>query len=204
MQSTLRAYLALARAIEARNPYTFEHSVRVADVAVRFGRHLGLEEEVLRALEVGSLLHDIGKIGVPDAVLLKPGPLDRGERARMERHPAIGCLIVEPLALPEGVLAVIRHHHERWDGAGYPGGLWGEDIPLLARVAALADAWDAMRSARPYRTRLGELGARREVQAQAGRQFDPGLAAAFGELLGSIKVGQRRPAQEKVLFSLSY
>ncbi len=177
----LPAYLALARAVEARNPYTFEHSVRVAGLAVRFGRFLGLGDDMLQALEIGGLLHDVGKIGVPDAILLKRGPLAAKERQIVERHPGIGCLILEPLDLPEAVLAVVRHHHERWDGRGYPAGLAGEAIPLVARVAALVDAWDAMLSVRPYRTRLGELRARWEIKANAGRQFDPELVAAFGK-----------------------
>ena len=194
LSEMLPAYLALARAVEARNPYTFEHSVRVADLAVRFGRHLGLAETVLRALQVGGLLHDLGKIGVPDAVLLKRGPLDRAERALLERHPAIGCAIVEPLGLPEEVLAVVRHHHERWDGCGYPQGLAGGAIPLVGRVVALADAWDAMRSERPYRSRLGEQRARREIRDQAGCQFDPELAAGFEEFIRNIKGKEDRQA----------
>jgi len=179
----LPVYLALARVVEARNPYTFEHSVRVASLAVGFGRFLDLDENLLVALHIGSLLHDVGKIGVPDAVLLKPGPLDREERATMDRHPAIGCIIVEPLELPADIEAVIRHHHERWDGRGYPQGLGGEDIPLVARVAALADAWDAMLSARPYRDCRSELSAQQEIRDKAGSQFDPDLAAAFGPWL---------------------
>ena len=175
----LPVYLSLARAVEARNPYTFEHSVRVAALAVRFGRHLGLAADLLWALEVGSLLHDVGKIGVPDSVLLKPEPLTWAERQIMERHPLVGCAILEPLGLPAEVLAVVRHHHERWDGLGYPSGLVARDIPLVARLVALADAWDAMLSARPYRTRLGRLSALQEIRDQAGGQFDPELAAAF-------------------------
>jgi len=179
----LPVYLSLARAVEARNPYTFEHSVRVAALAVGFGRHLGLSAELLWPLEVGSLLHDVGKIGVPDAVLLKPGPLTRKERLLMERHTLVGCAILEPLGLPAEVLAVVRHHHERWDGRGYPSGLVAGDIPLLARLASLADAWDAMLSARPYRTKLGRLSALQEIRDQAGGQFDPKLAAAFFKFL---------------------
>lgn len=190
----LPVYLALARAVEARNPYTFEHSVRVADLAVRFGRYLGLEGEDLQALEVGGLLHDLGKIGVPDAVLLKRGPLNRAERALLERHPAIGCAIVEPLGLPEEALAVVRHHHERWDGMGYPQGLVAGDIPLVARVASLADAWDAMLSSRPYRPRLGKQRARREVRDNAGGQFDPALAAGFEEFIRSVDGKEDRQA----------
>ena len=184
MQSAmLPVYLSLVRAVEARNPYTFEHSVRVADLAVRFGRYLGLDGALLAAAEVGSLLHDVGKIGVPDAVLLKPGLLTAEERLLLQRHAVLGCAIVEPLWLAPEVLAVIRHHHERWDGMGYPDGLAGGRIPLSARLVSLVDAWDAMRSERPYRGKLGQLSARQEIRRHAGSQFDPELAALFLEFM---------------------
>ena len=189
MRKNLDACLVLARIIEARNPYTYRHSARVAVLASRFGGFLGLGAEMVEALRLGSLLHDVGKVGVPDAILLKPGPLDVEEIVCLREHPAIGWRIVEPLGLKPALLEIVLHHHERWDGGGYPGGLAGGAIPLAARVVALADAYDAMLSERPYRSRLSGEAARREILARAGSHFAPDLAPAFVEFLDAIPAG---------------
>jgi GAF domain-containing protein len=168
-------YLALletmARTIDARDPYTAGHSQRVAAYAVAIGRKLDLEAGTLRMLERGGLLHDIGKIGVEDAVLRKAGPLNAAERAAMERHPLIGYDLLRALPFLANELPLIRSHHERWDGRGYPDGLAGEAIPLEARIAAVADAFDAMTSDRPYRAGMRADVARERLLAGVGSQF---------------------------------
>jgi putative nucleotidyltransferase with HDIG domain len=169
----------LAQALEARDHYTQGHSSRVSDVAVRLARALGLNREELETVRLGCLLHDVGKIHVPDAVLRKPGALDEEEFAMMRKHPAIGEQICRPLAFARPCLSIIRHHHERWDGRGYPDGLKGEEISLHARIAAVADAWDAMTSDRPYRTALPEAVAFGRLLDGAGTQFDPNMVELF-------------------------
>ena len=173
---------ALAAAIDARDPSTAGHSERVAQMSVRLGQVLELERDAMRALTLGSLLHDVGKIGIPDAILRKPGPLSAAERAIMQRHTTTGRLILLPIrVLDPRVLEIVTHHHERWDGSGYPSGLRGPAIPLLARIVALADAFDAMVSHRPYRPALSPDRAVAEIRRQAGWQFDPELAELFVE-----------------------
>jgi ribonuclease P protein subunit RPR2 len=171
---------ALADAVEAKDPGTGLHAQRVQHYA------LTLTEVVDRSLlddpslEYGFLLHDIGKIGIADHVLNKPGPLTAGERALIELHPMIGAEILAGVALLQGEgVEVVRSHHERWDGAGYPDGLVGEEIPLGARIFALADALDAMTSDRPYRSALRWDDAMDEILGQDGAQFDPQVVRAF-------------------------
>jgi HD-GYP domain-containing protein (c-di-GMP phosphodiesterase class II) len=132
-----------------------------------------MDPSALRDLRYGAVLHDIGKIAVPQAILAKPGPLDPAERAIMERHPLVGEQILAPVEFLAGVAALIRHEHERWDGAGYPDGLAGDDIPLGARIIFACDAYHAMLSERPYRDALPDDQARGELSANAGSQFDP-------------------------------
>jgi putative two-component system response regulator len=141
----------LALSVEAKDPYTNDHCGRLSRCAVALGRKLGLPQEQLKALHRGGVLHDLGKIGVPDAILLKPGPLTDVERAVIREHPAIGEKICAPLKSLRLVLPIIRHHHERWDGSGYPDGLAGEAIPLTARILQSADIYDALTTARPYK-----------------------------------------------------
>jgi putative two-component system response regulator len=142
---------SLAYSIEARDPYTRGHCERLAQVSARLGERIRLPEDQIRALRRAGIVHDIGKVVVPDAILLKPGPLSDEEIAIMRRHPVVGEKICEPLRTFGAVLPIIRHHHERFDGSGYPDGLRGDDIPLTARVLQLADVFDALTTDRPYR-----------------------------------------------------
>jgi putative two-component system response regulator len=144
--------LSLAFGIEARDPYTRGHCERLAQMATRLGERLGVPEEDITALRRAGIVHDIGKVVVPDAILLKPGPLSDEETAVMRRHPVVGEHICAPLRTFRPVLPIIRHHHERFDGSGYPDGLSGEKIPLTARILQLADVYDALTTDRPYRT----------------------------------------------------
>jgi putative nucleotidyltransferase with HDIG domain len=169
----------LAAAIETRDPYTGGHVDRVAALSVATARDLGWDEERLHALELGALLHDVGKIGVEDRILRKPGRLDPEEQALMREHATIGARLLEgvPFLLP-GLLCALRHH-EQYDGRGYPAGLAGDAIPIEARVVAVADTFDAMTTDRPYRKGLAVSAALGEIERCAGTQFDPAIAAAF-------------------------
>jgi putative two-component system response regulator len=146
-----RVILTLARTVEAKDEKTEGHCERLSLLSVALGERLGLEATLLRALDRGGVLHDIGKVGIPDPVLFKPGPLDAAEWEIMRRHPVIGDEMVAPLRSLQDVRPIIRHHHERWDGSGYPDGLAGHDIPLTARILQIVDAYDALRSERPYK-----------------------------------------------------
>ena len=187
LERTRRSYLgtitSLARTIEAKDPYTGGHTERVAELACLLARELGFGGDDLHAVEVGGVIHDIGKIGIPDAILLKPGRLDDAEFAEMKRHPLISSHILEDLDLPQIVLDMARHHHERFDGRGYPDGLAGEDIPLAARVLCVADALDAMTSNRPYRDALPVEAALAEIDRHAGSQFCPAVVVALRTLV---------------------
>jgi HD-GYP domain-containing protein (c-di-GMP phosphodiesterase class II) len=143
------------------------------------GRELGFGEEELEAVEMGAIVHDIGKIGIPDRILLKPGRLDSEEFAEMRRHPEISSYILDGLDLPQIVHDMARHHHERYDGGGYPDGLAGAEIPLAARILSVADAFDAMTSDRPYRPALAVDDAAAEIRRNAGTQFCPQVVAAL-------------------------
>ena len=171
---------SLAQAVDARDKFTSGHSVRVKQIAVDIGRAMRLSEKELEALEWGGLLHDIGKIGVPDSVLNKPDRLTKEERAIMNAHPVIGANIIAPVTKLAPELPIIRHHHEWYNGSGYPDRLMGDEIPLLARVLHVADAFEAMTAARPYRMKplTGEE-ALAELRKFAGVQFDPVIVDAF-------------------------
>jgi putative nucleotidyltransferase with HDIG domain len=175
----LSALQALTAALEAKDTYTRGHSVRVARLAQASARALGLSDEQQEQLYLAALLHDIGKIGVSDSVLLKPGPLEPAEWEEVRSHPVVGGRIVEPAGFHPQVVAAIRHHHEDWSGGGYPDGLAGEEIPLLARIISAADAYDAMTSDRPYRRARTAEEAIEELRRGAGRQFDPRVVDAF-------------------------
>jgi hypothetical protein len=173
---------SLAQALDARDPYTAGHSRRVSDYAVAIGRVLRLPDETLEILRVGSLLHDIGKIGVPDGVLSKPGKLLPHEQALVRAHPVIGRRILDGIAGLAKFLPVVELHHENWDGSGYPHGLKGEETPLVARIVKVADAYDAMTSDRPYRAGMSHEKALAILQAVAGAQTDPAVVRAFEQV----------------------
>jgi hypothetical protein len=179
---TLRALVA---AVEAKDAHTHGHSARVAEMSVLIGRQMGFGPAQLRQLAQGAVLHDIGKIGTADAVLNKPGALTAEERAWIEEHPIAGWEIVRQAPSLRAALSVVRHHHERWDGRGYPDGLAGEAIPLPARIAAVADVWDALTSDRAYRAAWSAHRALDHIIAGSGTQFDPACVAAFVEALAS-------------------
>jgi putative nucleotidyltransferase with HDIG domain len=178
-ESYLKAMRALALAVDAKDPYTHGHSQRVSAYAVMLARQLGLDEATLAEIEMGGLLHDVGKIGVPDSVLTKPGKLDDDEWAAIKKHPEIGAEILRPIGFTATVMDVVLHHHERLNGRGFPAGLRGEAIPLAARIAAVCDAYDAMTSDRSYRRSLGQAGALDELRKGAGEQFDAACVEAF-------------------------
>jgi len=172
---------ALANAVEARDAYTGKHAERVAAYGLELAGLLGSSMADDPEIEFGFLLHDIGKVAVPDAILYKPEPLTDAERLLMERHTIIGVQILRGVDFLGEAKAVVRSHHERWDGNGYPDGLDREDIPLAARVFALADTLDALTTDRPYRPASPLSRAREIIESLAGTQFDPDVVAAFGE-----------------------
>jgi response regulator RpfG family c-di-GMP phosphodiesterase len=175
----IEALLSLATAIETRDDYTGGHVERVARLAAATGRELGLAGEELRALWIGALLHDVGKIGVSDAILNKPGPLTGDEYAQMKRHPEIGARVMESSSFLRPGLPAVLHHQEHWDGSGYPAGLAGEAISLQGRIVAVVDSFDAIISSRPYRGAATEADALAEIRSCAGTQFDPRVVDAF-------------------------
>jgi ribonuclease P protein subunit RPR2 len=171
---------ALATALESKDTGTRAHSQRVQRYAVELTQAIEPELVDDQSTEVGFLLHDVGKIGIPDKILLKPAPLTDAERERMQTHTILGEQMLGGVAFLQGEgLRVVRSHHERWDGAGYPDGTAGTDIPLGARIFAVADALDAMTSDRPYRSALPWAAAAREIVAESGKQFDPAVVKAF-------------------------
>jgi putative two-component system response regulator len=180
----------LGATIEARDPYTGGHCERLARYAVTLGQALGVDERTLKALRIGGYLHDLGKVAVPDQILLKAGPLDTGERERIKAHPVVGAELVRTLRTLDEVRLIIRHHHERWDGSGYPDGLGGERIPLGARLMAVVDVYDALSTDRPYRKRLtaGDCVAILRRECDAG-WWDPRVASAFFDVLDEGAVG---------------
>ena len=170
---------SLALAIDAKDQYTHQHILRVQRYAVAIALQMGLEGDLLEAVNTGALLHDIGKLGVPEYVLLKPGKLTDHEFGLIKKHPEIGAAILDPVEFPWPVLPVVRHHHEKWDGSGYPDGLKGEDIPLTARIMAVADVYDALTSSRSYRGAWTHEKALKTIQEGAGSHFDPVVVEAF-------------------------
>ncbi|MEA2554354.1 MAG: hypothetical protein QOJ65_2530 [Fimbriimonadaceae bacterium] len=173
----------LAKSLEARDVYTRGHSQRVSDLSLMIGESMGLTAEALEELRVGTILHDIGKIGVPDSILNKPSRLTDDEFITMKSHPVIGYEICKPLGLSEGVLMIIRNHHEKLDGSGYPDGLKGGELPLSLRIVCVADAFDAMSSRRPYRDVMAMSRVLAELSAGAGVQFDPVVVEMLKDLL---------------------
>jgi putative nucleotidyltransferase with HDIG domain len=182
-----RGYLdtirSLAAAVDAKDPYTRGHSVRVSALAVEIGREMGLAGDELKALEYGGILHDIGKIGIPDAILTKSSSLAAEEMALMHDHPAIGAEIVRGVEFLRGAAPAIRSHHERWDGTGYPDRLAGESIPLVARIVNIADTWDACTSRRPYQDPIAREVVRGILEKLKGAQTDPAVHDALFRVL---------------------
>lgn len=170
---------ALTSAIDARDPYTLGHSVRVGQLSMMIGRELGLEESILARLEIGGYLHDIGKIGIRDAVLLKPGRLTDEERHAIEEHPRIGLEILDAVELPLEVIQFVAGHHERLDGTGYPKRLRGSEVPMVARVGAVSDMYDAVTTARPYREPMEPEEALALLESETPRLLDPRVVQAF-------------------------
>ena len=183
LESADSVILSLALTIEARDPYTGGHCERLARYGVALGAHLGLDEEPRIALHRGGFLHDVGKVGVPDAVLLKRGPLTPEERATMEQHPVIGDNLCGEMRSLEAVRPIVRHHHERVDGSGYPDHLRGSEIPLLASVIGVVDAYDAMTTARTYKTPGSPEAACRGLLEDVAKGWkDAALVAGFVQL----------------------
>jgi putative two-component system response regulator len=180
---------ALAQAVDKRDPYTSQHSVNVKTISVEIGRAMRLGDADLEALEWGGLLHDVGKIGVPDSVLLKPGRLSAEEFSLIKTHTAIGARILGGSRVPllQSAEEIAFTHHERWDGMGY-NGLVGEQIPMAGRVVALVDTFDALTHARPYKTAWTFEEAFAEVRAQSGRQFDPEIVTAFMDVRAELPI----------------
>jgi len=178
-----RAAASLAKAVDARDAYTGSHSERVSELAVRIALQLGADAELVELTRLAASLHDLGKLAVPEEILRKPGPLTDPERMVLERHPQIGFRMLESLGV-DPVAEWVLHHHERWDGTGYPDGLHGDSIPLGARIIFVADAYDAMTSERVYQRRLTDEEALAELTRCAGTQFDPEVVAAFAADLG--------------------
>ena len=187
LDSAEQVIFALAAAVEAKDAHTERHTHRVAESARHMGTLLGLPEIDLDALYRGGMIHDIGKIGVDDAILRKPGPLNAEELVLMRAHPVIGANIVKPLRSGSDLLPIIRHHHEWFEGRGYPDGLRGEEIPLLARIVSICDAYDALVNDRPYRASRTVDEAIRILVGGAGRQWDPRLAEFFVSELPNIR-----------------
>lgn len=184
-ESYLATVRTLAFIVEARDAGVHSHLERSARYAILLAERIAPELVGDRSIEFGFLLHDVGKIGVPDPILAKPGPLSAEEFEVMKTHPLIGAQIVAPIKFLAKAAPVIESHHERWDGSGYPHGLRGEEIPLSARIFGVVDAFDAMTSDRPYRRAMTFEEAAAEIIAGAGRQFDPEIAKAFIDLVAS-------------------
>jgi len=189
MEAAHGVVAALANAVEAKDVTTESHCQRLAGYAGRLAQAIGLDGPDLRAVTYGALLHDVGKIGIAESILTKPGPLNDAEWAEMRRHPEIGEQICAPLASSRLFIPIIRGHHERWDGHGYPDGLRGDRIPLGARIVGLVDAFDAMVNDRPYRAARTPAEAIAELRACAARQFDPQLVPTFvGMIEGGLSI----------------
>lgn len=192
-KATLRA---LEAALDVRDQSAPGHCRRVSQLAVRLAKYMGLKGQALIDIEHGALLHDIGKLSIPDAILLKPGPLTPEERRLVENHPLIGVQIVGHIDFLAGALPVIRSHHERYDGSGYPEGLKGQDIPLLARIFSVVDAFDAQISQRPYNRVRSVEDALDELRAGKGSNFDPHVVDAFCEMIAREDWNENPPVSD--------
>lgn len=184
-----RAYLDMVQTlrytVEAKDSYTRGHSDRVSEYSVLIGEKLGVPAEQIKTLRIGGLFHDIGKIGIPDSILLKPAKLTDEEYSQIKNHPSIGAHILGSAAIFQDIIPIVKHHHERYDGNGYPSKLKGEEIPYLARIAAVADTFDAMTSRRSYRGPIDVEHVKEEIKRCEGTQFDPQIAEVFIEILNN-------------------
>ena len=182
-----KAYLesieTLRYTVEAKDTYTKGHSDRVSEFACLIGKKMGLDDDELKKLKIGGLFHDIGKIGIPDSILLKESKLTNEEYSEIKHHPDIGAHILSNATIFKDIIPIVKHHHERYDGKGYPSNLKGEEIPLLARITAVADSFDAMSSRRTYRDNLELKVIMDEIEKNAGTQFDPKVAKVFLDIL---------------------
>lgn len=169
--------------VEAKDPYTRGHSDRVSEYSVLIGQRLGLYDQDIRILRIGGLFHDIGKIGIPDSILLKESKLSDDEYSQIKNHPTIGAHILQNATIFQDVIPIVKHHHEKFDGTGYPGKLKGEEIPSFARIAAVADTFDAMTSKRSYRNALPLDVVKAEIARCSGTQFDPEIVKVFLDIL---------------------
>ena len=184
-QAYLDMVQTLRYTVEAKDSYTRGHSDRVSEYSVLIGEKLGLSAEQIKTLRIGGLFHDIGKIGIPDSILLKPAKLTDEEYSQIKNHPSIGAHILGSAAIFQDIIPIVKHHHERYDGNGYPSKLKGEDIPYLARIAAVADTFDAMTSRRSYRGPIDVEHVKEEIKRCEGTQFDPQIAEVFLEILSN-------------------
>lgn len=182
-KSYLESIEVLRKTVEVKDVYTRGHSDRVSEYSLLIGEKLNLPPDQMKTLKIGSLFHDIGKIGIPDAILLKTDKLTDDEYSEIKNHPAIGAHILSNASIFADILPIVKHHHERYDGKGYPSRLAGEDIPYLARIVAVADTFDAMTSRRSYRQALDFDYTMNEIERCKGTQFDPAIADVFLEIL---------------------
>ena len=183
-RAIFQSLLGLANALDAKDAYTCGHSIRVARVARQMALQLGLPHEAAETVSQAALLHDLGKIGVPESILRKPGPLTTEEWEIMRRHPVTGAQIVAPLEFFDEGAVIVRHHHERLDGSGYPDGLIGDRIPRGARIVAVADVYDALTSGRPYRPSFSHAAAIRALHDESGRTLDGQLVGLLVDIVG--------------------
>jgi len=194
-KSYVSSVRALVQAIEEKDTYTRGHSERVAGIVVQVARELGMSEQEVEYLRFGSILHDVGKIGIPESIVRSPKPLTEGEFKIIQKHPLKGLEILQHIPFIKEHMYLIRNHHERWDGKGYPDGLRGDEIPLGAQIVAIADAFDAMTSSRPYRKGLPPKQAAREIKKAMGTQFSGSIVQAF------LSVFNKNPGLKKELDS---
>lgn len=193
-QLFINTIIALATAIEAKDNYTRNHTANVTNLSLMIAEKImqknkkAFDEKSLEQLRIASLLHDIGKIGVPEVILNKPGPLNEEERRKMKEHPAIGVAILQPIKELKSAILGVKYHHEKYDGSGYPDGLKGDEIPIIASIISIADTFDAMITNRPYRSALPKDKVIEEIKQQSGKQFDPQLSSAFIELYQEGKI----------------
>lgn len=200
VESHIHAAQLLGHAVALRDHSTEAHNIRVAWLAGQIGEALGLDVPQMQALMKGAFLHDVGKIGIPDAILLKPGPLTQEERRIMDRHPELGVELIREIAWFADAIPVVGGHHERWDGTGYPGRLNGDGIPLPARIFMVVDVFDALVSERPYKPAMPLPVVLAELASRVGGQFDPAILQAFlplapglRETMGDLEAGTVAP-----------